>query len=167
MEELLKQIVQRLERMEQGQQTLREDVGGLKAGQQELREEFSGLKAGQQRLEEGQSRLRRDFIGLRQDQQELRKEFDGLQQGQQALREDVGSIRGQLNENTALIRSLMHNVETVNAKVDGLTVSTLTKDVFEQLATKEDIKRLDTKFEVVNSRLFNQEVEIHQLKAVK
>lgn len=167
MEELLRQIADRLERMEQGQQALREEFGGLKQGQQELREEFGGLKQGQQALQEEFGSLKTGQQRLEEGQSRLRGDFIGLKQSQEALQEEVGNIKGQLGENTALIRALMHNMETVNAKVDGLTVSTLTKDVLEQLATKEDIKRLDTKIEVVNSRLFNQEVEIHQLKAVK
>lgn len=83
------------------------------------------------------------------------------------MREEAGNCKGQLTENTALLQALMPNVELVNAKVDGLTVNTLSKEALADLATKEDIKRLDTKFEIVNSKLFNQEVEIYQLKAVK
>lgn len=167
MEELLKQIIARLDRMEQGQQRLEERQDALAEGQLKLEQGQQVLLQGQSRLEERQETLAKGQQKLEQRQQVLESGQLKLEEGQQALQENIGNITGQLNENTALIHAMIHNLEMANAKIDGLVVNTVSKEVLENLANKEDIKRLDTKFEIINSKLFNQEVEIHQLKAVK
>ncbi len=69
----------------------------------------------------------------------------------------LDNLEGQVQENTAFIKALLHQTEELDAKFDGLLHTTATKDA---------IARLDAKFEVLNSRLFNQEADIHLLKAV-
>ncbi len=70
----------------------------------------------------------------------------------------LDNLEGQVQENTAFIKALLHQTEELDAKFDGLLHTTATKDA---------IARLDAKFEVLNSRLFNQEADIQLLKAVK
>ncbi len=72
MEELLQQILAKLEDLSQGQQ----------AQNQRL-----------QRLEEGQEGLRTDVGSLRQGQKTLHADVSSFQEGQEALRTDVGSLR--------------------------------------------------------------------------
>ncbi|MBU2699082.1 hypothetical protein Ga0466249_000161 [Sporomusaceae bacterium BoRhaA] len=83
-------------------------------------------------------------------------------------------IEGQLDENTQLIRGLMHNVETLGVEVDGLKVTTLTKESIAHLATKEDIvaianvQQLHTEWlRKLAADSSQHEVEIHMLKQVK
>jgi FtsZ-binding cell division protein ZapB len=71
-EELLQQILAKLEDLSQGQQ----------AQNQRL-----------QRLEEGQEGLRTDVGSLRQGQKTLHADVSSFQEGQEALRTDVGSLR--------------------------------------------------------------------------
>lgn len=116
MEELLKQIIARLDRMEEGQQ-------------------------------------------------QTNKRFDRLESDLTDLKTTVSNIEGQQRENTEFIKALLHRTEELNAQTHsighGLNVLT------GKAATKEDVAELNAKFEVLNSRLFQQEAAIHQLKAVK
>ncbi|CQR72240.1 hypothetical protein SOV_12030 [Sporomusa ovata DSM 2662] len=116
MEELLKQIIARLDRMEEGQQ-------------------------------------------------QTNKCFDRIESDLTDLKTTVSNIAGQQRENTEFIKALLHRTEELNAQTHsighGLNVLT------GKAATKEDVAELNAKFEVLNSRLFQQEAAIHQLKAVK
>ena len=113
MEELLRQILGRLDRMEQQNET-----------------RFNSLEG----------------------------RFDNLEGRFDNLEGRFDNLEGQVRENTDLLKALQHNSEVLNAKVEALTLTT---------ASKEAVARLDAKFEVLNARLFQQEVEIHQLKAIK
>lgn len=82
----------------------------------------------------------------------------------QTLKEGQRNIETQLNENTLIIKALMHRTEELDAKFDGLLHNTVTKETLGRLATKEDIA---AQFEVLNARLFQNEVEVQRLKAIK
>lgn len=87
---------------------------------------------------------------IKTDIAELKSKFSAVEQ-------DMASATQQ-NENTRLMKAIQHNTEVLNAKLDGLTITTASKDA---------IAKLDSKFDVLNTRLFQQEAEINQLKAVK
>jgi len=59
-EEVLKQILNKLESLEQGQQEIRADVADLKAGQ-------AKLEAGQKKLEQGQREIRKELKFIWED----------------------------------------------------------------------------------------------------
>ena len=65
------------------------------------------------------------------------------------------NLHGQLEENTTILRALEHASMVNAAEMDGLKLST---------ATKESIQRLDAKFDVLNEQLFNQETELRLIK---
>ena len=76
------------------------------------------------------------------------------------------------------VSNLKEEVAKVNTRLDTMPTKTdlekaiteQQKDVIallERTATKEDINKLNAKFEVLNSRLFHQEAELYELKAVK
>lgn len=76
------------------------------------------------------------------------------------------------------VSSLKEEVAKVNIRLDNMptkidlekTITEQQKDVIallERTATKEDVNKLNAKFEVLNSRLFHQEAELYELKAVK
>ena len=81
--------------------------------------------------------------------------------------EDDVATKVQQDENTQIIKAIRHNTETTNAELNGLKLNTLSKDALSNLSTKEDINKLHAKFVVLNSRLFHQEAELYELKAVK
>jgi len=68
----------------------------------------------------------------------------------------LGNLEGQLNENTQIVKAIRHNTETTNAEINGLKLTTLSKDALSNLSTKEDINKLHANYEVLNSRLFHQ-----------
>lgn len=71
------------------------------------------------------------------------------------LETKVDNIQGQLEENTSILRALEHASQVNAAEMEGLKLNT---------STKESIERLDAKFEVLNKRLFEQEVELRLIK---
>ena len=84
-----------------------------------------------------------------------------------ALETKVDNMNVQQDENTQIIKAIRHNTEATNAEINSLKLTTLSKDALSHLATKEDTNKLNSKCEVLNSRLFHQEVELYELKAVK
>lgn len=135
-----------------------EELHGLKVGQQVLSEEVQGLKAGQQVLSEKVQGLNEDIRGLKVGQQVLNEEVQGLKVGQQVLGEDVQGIKVQLDETNQIVKAIRHHQEHISAKVEGLEATTAKADA---------LRGLDNKYEVLNSRLFAQEVEMQELRRVK
>lgn len=105
-------------------------------GQKTLFKEIQLLKSGQEKLEEGQARLWQEIVSTRQEM----------------------GTKEQQNENTAIIKALLHNQEETNAKLESLALTT---------ATRDHAERQEAKIDHLNLRLFNQEAELTRLKAVK
>lgn len=72
--------------------------------------------------------------------------------------EQLIEMKTQLCENTQIVKAIRHNQEMSNAKLEFLETTT---------AKSSALISLDSKFEVLNKRLFDQEVEIQALKLVK
>jgi len=107
-------------------------------------------------------------------QKQVLNRLDNLEGQMNNLEGQMGSLEGrmvnlegQTKENTGFIKALVHQTEEINAQFDGLLHTMVTKEAIHSLASKEDINKINAKFEVLNSRLFHQEAEIHELKAVK
>lgn len=122
MEELLKQILNRLDSMEDGQKLITKLLDSMEIKQ----DRFSGQLS--------------------------------------ALQAEVSDMRAQQDENTAIIKALVHNVEIANAKIDGLALSTLSKDAAASFATKADIAMIDAKLDILTIRQTTQEAHIRLLK---
>ena len=169
MEELLRQILGRLDRMEQQNETrfdslekrfdslevrfdkLENRVGNLESRFDTLEGRFDALEGRFDNLEGRFATLEGRFDALKDRFTTLEGRFDTIE-GR------FDNLEGQVRENTDLLKAIQHNTEVLNAKVEALTLTTASKDA---------VARLDAKFEVLNARLFQQEVEIHQLKAIK
>ena len=162
MEELLRQILGRLDRMEQQNETrfdslevrfdkLENRVGNLESRFDTLEGRFDALEGRFDNLEGRFDTLEGRFDALEDRFTTLEGRFDTIE-GR------FDNLEGQVRENTDLLKAIQHNTEVLNAKVEALTLTTASKDA---------VARLDAKFEVLNARLFQQEVEIHQLKAIK
>ena len=91
MENVLNEILKKLNSLEQGQQELRHGQQTLEQGQQELRH-------GQQTLEQTQQELRHGQQTLEQDYQELRHGQQTLEQGQQELRTNIQKIESKVDK---------------------------------------------------------------------
>ncbi|SDF79222.1 hypothetical protein SPACI_010860 [Sporomusa acidovorans DSM 3132] len=101
---------------------------------------------------------------LTQRLEHMDSRFDKVDSRLDRIESDMASERQQI-ELSQIVHALRHNSEEVNAQLHniGHYLNVLTG----KAATKEDISELNSKFEVLNSRLFQQEAAIHQLKAVK
>ena len=148
MEELLRQILGRLDRMEQQNETRFDS----------LEKRFDSLEVRFDKLENRVGNLESRFDTLEGRFDALEGRFDNLEGRFDTLEGRFDNLEGQVRENTDLLKVIQHNTEVLNAKVEALTLTTASKDA---------VARLDAKFEVLNARLFQQEVEIHQLKAIK
>jgi len=104
---------------------------------------------------------------------QILSKVSAMEEGQQKLITRIDKIesdmatKAQQDENTQIIKAIRHNTETTNAEINALKLTTLSKEALEHLSTKEDVNKLNAKFEVLNSRLFHQEAELYELKAVK
>jgi predicted nuclease with TOPRIM domain len=88
----------------------------------------------------------------------LEKRFDALEDRFDILENTVSNIAGQLDENTQLIKAFMHRTDELDAKFEGLLHHT---------ATRDSISSLDSKFDLLNHRLFQTENKINLLSIVK
>ncbi|MEA4835973.1 MAG: hypothetical protein VB133_12640 [Anaeromusa sp.] len=155
MEELLRQILGRLDRMEQQNETR---FDSLEKRFDSLEVRFDKLENRVGNLESRFDTLEGRFDALEGRFDNLEGRFDALEGRFDTLEGRFDNLEGQVRENTDLLKAIQHNTEVLNAKVEALTLTTASKDA---------VARLDAKFEVLNARLFQQEVEIHQLKAIK
>lgn len=74
------------------------------------------------------------------------EEFQKLVLDQLAdLKKEVSTIKGQNEENTGYVKTLLHRAEELDAKFDGLLHNTLSKEALVTLATKEDINNTASK----------------------
>lgn len=115
-------------------------------------------------MEEILKQILKEIQSLKDGQKQL---FDGQQQVTKrldSLENKVDNMKAQQDENTGLIQAILHNVEVANAEINGLKLSTASKEVIANLATKEDIVRLDAKLDVLTIRQTNQEADIRLLR---
>ena len=69
-----------------------------------------------------------------------------MEDGQNQIKTDISDIKAQQQENTDLINALIHNVTVANAKLDGLTISTATKESVVRLSKNIDSLGTDISF---------------------
>lgn len=89
MEELLKQIITRLDRMEDGQQQITQRLDRMEDGQQQITQRLDRMEDGQQQItqrldhmEDGQKELKSEVKSLRE---EMRLEFKNLKEADSAI----------------------------------------------------------------------------------
>lgn len=123
-----------------------------------IKEELSPIN---NRLDKIESRL--DKIESRLDKVESRLDI---------LETRLENLEGQVKENTDFIEVLLHRTEELNAQMHNLSINVdklcgQVTTIQTNMATKEDIARMEYKISFLNDRLLNQEYEIHRLKAAK
>lgn len=82
-----------------------------------------------------------------------------------ALSSTVDKLCGQVNNLETKVISLETKVNNLEVQVKDLHAQVT--DIKANMATKEDIKRVEYKISVINDRLLTQEYEIHVLKAAR
>lgn len=96
----------------------------------------------------------------------LDNEVSGIKVDMTAMKVDMAT-KTQQDENTQVIKAILHSIETTNAELNGLKLTTLNKEALVHLATKEDVAETNDHLMALNERLFHQEAAINHLKAVK
>lgn len=136
---------------------LKTDVAGLKDDMLEVKADISSLRDDVSVLQTDMTSVKTDVSTLKTDISTVKYDIAGLKVEMSDVKADMAT-KVQQEENSTLIRALMHNVELLHAKHDALALTT---------ASQEAVERLDDKFDVLNDRLFQQETEIRHLKKVK
>ena len=113
---------------------------------------------------------------LKDGQTQIIKRLDNLESRHTALVNTVGSmetkiderfttletkvdnLQGQLQENTTILRALEHRSQVQGAETEGLKLGT---------ATKAAVERIETKLDLLNTRLFQQETELQLIRRAK
>lgn len=157
MQEELQPIIKRLDTLEKGQER-------LEKGQTDLDKGLERLEKQQANFEKQQANFEKRQTGFEGVLAALDKRQDSMEGSISTIKEEIVNIKSQQQENTDLINALLHNVNVANAKIDGLTVSTLSKDVAANLASKADVAVIDTKLDLLNARLFKQEADLQLIK---
>lgn len=91
-------------------------------------------------------------------QYKLIEEQKKLAEEQKKTNQRLENVEGQVKENNVFIQALIHRTDELEAKFDGLLHTT---------ATKDSINTLNTKFDLLNDRLFQQETELRLLKTAR
>ena len=120
-----------------------------------------------QQILDGQTKIIKRLDNIENYVLNVKNDISNVKSDLSNVKSDISNIKGQLDENTQIVKGIRHNIETSNAEINGLKLNTLSKDALSHLSTKDDINKLHSKFEVLNSRLFHQEAELYELKAVK
>ncbi len=82
---------------------------------------------------------------LLEGQKQINYRLDSIKGCLGNLESRLGNLEGQVKENNSFIQALIHRTDELEAKLDGLLHTT---------ATKDSISILNSKFDVLNDRLF-------------
>lgn len=111
-----------------------------------------------QQILEGQYKLIEEQKKLAEEQKKFAEEQKKLTEEQKKTNQRLENVEGQVKENNVFIQALIHRTDELEAKFDGLLHTT---------ATKDSINTLNTKFDLLNDRLFQQETELRLLKTAR
>lgn len=98
---------------------------------------------------------------MEEGQNKLIQRMDKLDSEISTIKEDMAT-----KENISRLESKVDKIAG-SGEEDTVSLIKLMDKKMDTLATKKDIDKLNAKFEVLNSRLFHQEAELYELKAVK
>ncbi|MEN6413948.1 MAG: hypothetical protein ABFC84_14490 [Veillonellales bacterium] len=169
MEELLQQILSRLDSMEKGQQHMSKRLDTI---EQDMTTRLAAFEQGMTtRLTAFEQDITTRLATFEQDmttrlatfEQDMTKRLAAFEQDMTkrlAIIEQDMASKIQQDENSRLIQAMRHNLEEVNAQLHsvGHNLDVLTG----KAAAKEDIALLDSKFDLLNARLFNHEAELNR-----
>ncbi|CVK18767.1 hypothetical protein [Sporomusa sphaeroides] len=99
-------------------------------------------------------------------QKQITQRLDKMDARLDRIESDMASERQQI-EISQIVHALKHNSEEVNAQLHSLghNLNVLTGEI---TSVKETTSLLDSKFDVLNNRLFQQEAELNRyIRAVK
>ena len=72
------------------------------------------------------SEMQKDINGLKKDFVEMRQDMD-------EMRQDVNGLKSQVDENTKILGAVVKRLEMVDAKIDGLAITTASTKAVQDL----------------------------------
>lgn len=128
----------------------------------ELLSEVRSLKDGQtqiiKRLDNLESRHTALANAVDKMETKIDERFTKIDEHFATLDTKVDNLQGQLQENTTILRALEHRSQVQGAETEGLKLGT---------ATKAAVERIETKLDLLNTRLFQQETELQLIRRAK
>jgi len=85
-------------------------------------------------------------------------ELKGIKFDISGIKSEITDIKLQLQEDTDIIKALLHNQEITNAKLENLELNTSNND---------SVTNMNAKIDTLNTRIFYQESELTRLRAIK
>ena len=72
-----------------------------------------------------------------------------------SIEQNQGNMSERLNEQSQILQALQHSLEFANAEIEGLKLT---------VASSDSVRLLDAKFDILNTRLFQQEAKLSLVK---
>lgn len=151
-EQLLHQILQKLDHIEVDQASLKTDM-------QTMKSDMQTMKSGMQTMKSGMQTMRSDMEIMKSDMQIMKSDILDLKESQ-------GLMQIQLNETNAIVRAIRDRQEETDAKLDELSMD-VHKLHGEIASIKEDQERHEKILEKLSLRSIEQEADIRELKLAK
>ncbi|MEM2577158.1 MAG: hypothetical protein QW476_04440 [Candidatus Bathyarchaeia archaeon] len=116
----LREVLNRLDKVEEEIKKLWEEVKELRIGQNKLWEEVRSLREGQEKLWENQNKLWEEVKALREGQNKLWEEVKALREGQNKLWEEVKALREGQNKLWEEVKALREEQTKIWREIKGL-----------------------------------------------
>lgn len=145
-EAVLKQILDQLQLLQEGQTGLRQEMSGIKQDVSSLKQDVSDLK--------------QEVTSLKQDVSDLKQEVTSLKQDVSSMKQDIEVLKAGQAELKEITLALKHSSEVTIARLDALTaeVRQFKSDVM------EDRNTFEHSLNILNRRQFTLETEFEKLK---
>ncbi|WP_435922743.1 hypothetical protein [Paenibacillus sp. DYY-L-2] len=144
-EQLLHQILQKLDHIEVEQASMKTDMQTMKTDMQTMKTDMQTMKSDIEIMKSDMGTVKSDILDLKESQ---------------------GLMQIQLNETNVIVRAIRDRQEETDAKLDALSMD-VHKLHGEVASIKEGQERHEKILEKLSLRSIEQEADIHELKLAK
>lgn len=144
-EQLLHQILQKLDHIEVEQMSMKTEMQTMKTDMQTMKSDMQTMKSDIEIMKSDMGTVKSDILDLKESQ---------------------GLMQIQLNETNAIVRAIRDRQEETDAKLDALSID-VHKLHGEIASIKEDQERHEKILEKLSLRSIEQEADIRELKLAK
>ena len=152
MEELLHRILNELGEIKSEIVTIKSEMADMKSEMADMKSEMATIKSEMTTMKSEMATIKSEMADMKSEMATMKSEM---------------ANKTQQEENTALIKALLHRTDELDAKFDGLLLTTVSKEALSNLATKDDIRNLDAKISVLTHHVIQQEADLYQLKQAR
>lgn len=158
-EQLLHQILQKLDHIEVEQASMKTDMQTMKTDMQTLKTDMQNMKTDMQNMKSDMRTMKSDIEIMKSDMGTVKSDILDLKESQ-------GLMQIQLNETNAIVRAIRDRQEETDAKLDALSMD-VHKLHGEVASIKEGQERHEKILEKLSLRSIEQEADIRELKLAK